>query len=58
VLGVPGTASPFKKRGDIAMRVGILVWSAIKRSDAVIHIAGGIGQPHSHRQRWREATDG
>jgi hypothetical protein len=57
VLGVPSTALPLKK-GDLAMRVGILLWSAIKRSGAVIHMAGGVGQPRSHRQRWREAADG
>ena len=39
------------------MQIGILVWSALKRSDVVIHTARGVGHDLSHRQHWREATD-
>lgn len=39
------------------MQIGILVWSAIKRADVLIHTVGGVGYNLSHRQHWWEVTD-
>jgi hypothetical protein len=39
------------------MQIGILMWSAIKCADVLIHTARGVRHDLSHRQHWREATD-